>query len=421
MITRNVDVLVIGAGLSGLMAAAKAAEQGKKVLIAAKGMGALSLSSGCIDLWGYSLDDPHRVCADPLSEVVKLNDVNPGHPYVRVQDVIQESLNFFQEICVQNDNPYFTNGGANWVLPTALGTTRPTFLAPKSMALGSLSSLDRILVVGFKELKDFYPEVLAANLKRSGELKESCELATAVINVGAEEQNPNTLAYRLEQAETMNRVISQLKPLLKPGTTLLFPPVLGDRRDSQVTANLAKELGCQVYETTNIPPALPGQRLQNNLLLHLRLGGVEIINGCIVKSAKVSGKRCAWVTAAGLHREFTICAQTYVLATGSFLGGGLEAGPESVRECIFDLPVKTAEGKRSNRGFLDIEGHPFSKFGVAVNECLQPVDSEGQVLIENVLVTGANIAGSNYPVEKCGNGVAIATGYKAGKLAGRAG
>lgn len=421
MMYNNLDVVVIGAGLSGLIAAARAAEQGEKVLLIAKGMGVVELSSGCIDLWGYCLDQPEQVCQRPLDEIAKLVAVNPEHPYAKVRDVLEESLNFFRQICLDNGCPYLENRSGNWLLPTTLGMVRPTYLAPASMAVDSLSKVRRILVVGFQELKDFYPEVLVTNLERSGELKPGCELNTTMVSVGGEEMSPNTLAHHLEQTDKMNKVVSQVKPLLSPDSIVLFPPVLGERRNSNVARNLANALDCPVYEVANIPPALPGQRLQQTLLHHLKVRGVEVIIGCTVTGADISDKHCLGLTATGAGRTLKISARTFVLATGSFLGGGLEARPGEVRETIFNLPVKTTEGKWSAREFLSRDGHSFNTFGIVVNDCLQPVDSQGQVLVENLMVTGANLAGCNYPVEKCGHGVAVATGYKAGKLAGEVG
>ena len=48
------DLIVIGMGLSGLMAAKTAAEAGQKVLIVGKGMGSLCLFSNTIDVLGKS-------------------------------------------------------------------------------------------------------------------------------------------------------------------------------------------------------------------------------------------------------------------------------------------------------------------------------------------------------------------------------
>lgn len=417
MMNKNTEVLIIGAGLSGLMAAAKAGEQGRKVILVAKGMGALSLSSGCIDLWGYDLDQPERVCQQPLAEIYKMIATNREHPYAKVRDVLEESLGYFQQICRSNLYPYLNNNSSNWILPTALGTLRPTYLAPASMAVDSLVKAHKILVVGFRELKDFYPEVLAANLKKSGVLKANCELSTINIGVRAEELSPNTLAHRLEQPNIIDKVVVQVKSMVSPEVIALFPPVLGENSASNVVKHLSNALGCPVYEVANIPPSLPGQRLQQLLLKHIKARGVEVIIGCNITGAQMSERHCTQVVATGCGKSLKISAKKFVLATGSFLGGGLESRPGEVRESIFDLPVKINEEEWSAREFLSMKGQPFSKFGIVVNDRLQPVDEQGQVIIDNVMVVGANLAACNYPIEKCGNGVALATGYKAGQLA----
>ena len=46
------DLIIIGMGLSGLMAAKTAAEAGQEVLIVGKGMGSLCLFSNTIDVLG---------------------------------------------------------------------------------------------------------------------------------------------------------------------------------------------------------------------------------------------------------------------------------------------------------------------------------------------------------------------------------
>ena len=47
---RNSDVLVIGAGMSGLVAALAAARRGRKVTVLSRGVGALAIGSGCVDV-----------------------------------------------------------------------------------------------------------------------------------------------------------------------------------------------------------------------------------------------------------------------------------------------------------------------------------------------------------------------------------
>ena len=73
------DLIVIGMGLSGLMAAKTAAEMGKKVLIIGKGLGTLSIFSNTIDLLGTI--PPTMKMKDGLSQWV--HDY-PEHPYGKV-------------------------------------------------------------------------------------------------------------------------------------------------------------------------------------------------------------------------------------------------------------------------------------------------------------------------------------------------
>lgn len=50
----SIDLLVIGAGWSGLMAAYTAANAGLKVQVIAKGLGSMHWAAGSIDLFGYA-------------------------------------------------------------------------------------------------------------------------------------------------------------------------------------------------------------------------------------------------------------------------------------------------------------------------------------------------------------------------------
>lgn len=415
---KETEILVIGAGLAGLIAAAKSAESGKKVILVAKGSGTLSVSSGCIDLWGYTLTDS-KICSQPIKEIKQLVRSKPGHPYAKAVDVLEESLDFLQAILKENDNPYAACPDGNWVLPTALGTVRPTYLAPLSMAVPSLKKPKHILVVGFRELKDFYPEVFLRNLRKNIDLPVDCDLEAVQVSTGGYEINPSTLAGRLERKEVRRQVIEQIRSSIKSDSCVLFPPVLGERRNTKAASELAAELGCTVFEIADIPPSLPGVRLQQTLLHHLKSRGVEVISNSQITHAEIKDGKCLSVVAEGLYRQFSIKAESYVLATGSFFGGGLVASSDTVKERIFNLPVHTNDNW-SRREFLDIAGQPFNEFGIQVNDKLQPVDEAGVIVAENLYAAGAVIAGANFAIEKSGNGIALVTGYKAGKLAGEA-
>jgi anaerobic glycerol-3-phosphate dehydrogenase len=67
------DIIIIGMGLSGLMAAKTAVDMGKKVLIFGKGVGSLSLFSNTIDVLGSISKtmrmEPHKRAPDNNSKV----------------------------------------------------------------------------------------------------------------------------------------------------------------------------------------------------------------------------------------------------------------------------------------------------------------------------------------------------------------
>ncbi|MFZ5643821.1 MAG: anaerobic glycerol-3-phosphate dehydrogenase subunit GlpB [Bacillota bacterium] len=418
MMNKNTEMLVIGAGLSGLTAAAVAADQGKKVVVVASGVGVLGLTSGCIDLWGYSLNHPGEVSRDPVGDIKRLVEINTGHPYARVKFLLAESLDFFQRACSESGCIYVENQGKNWLIPTALGTLRPTFLAPASMAVGPLKNYKKIVIAGFRELKDFYPGVIAANLRLNADLACDCVIEPVWVDAGGGEVSPIALARRLESPEIISGVVRQVKSYIADGTVLFFPAVLGERGGSQTLRLLSGGLGCPVFEVAGVPPSVPGQRLQNALMLYLKRRGVEVILGSKVTGVNVAGNRCNSVIVSGGVGLYKITASSYVLATGSFVGGGLEANFGGIRETVFNLPVSSLQGEFCKKDFLDKEGHPFSKLGISVNYRLQALDSRGNTMVDNLVVAGSNLAGCNYPIEKCGSGVAVATGYMAGKLAG---
>ena len=85
------DIIIIGMGLSGLMAAKTAAEAGRKVLIVGRGTGSLCLFSNTIDLLK---DLPKTTSAgNGLSQWITNH---PQHPYSKVGQVgIDEALASF--------------------------------------------------------------------------------------------------------------------------------------------------------------------------------------------------------------------------------------------------------------------------------------------------------------------------------------
>ncbi len=162
----QLDVLVVGAGLSGLNAAAQAARRGLKVRLISKGRGSLYWQTGCIDLLGYLPEKPDQIVESPARGIAELIASQPDHPYALAGlGRIDEALKDLQAICRSAGYPLHGDLERNWLLPTATGSVRPTCLAPETMIAGSLDSHTPILMIGFDGYVDFYPEYIADNLE----------------------------------------------------------------------------------------------------------------------------------------------------------------------------------------------------------------------------------------------------------------
>ena len=70
------DVIVIGGGLTGLFAAITAARRGRRVLVITKGVGAIAIGGGTIDMLGY--DQAGAPVRNPREAMVALGQ---DHPY----------------------------------------------------------------------------------------------------------------------------------------------------------------------------------------------------------------------------------------------------------------------------------------------------------------------------------------------------
>ena len=102
------EVLIIGAGLTGLFASILAADRGASVTLVAQGRGGLVLSHGCIDIWGRSA--PSRA----------LGRLRKSHPYhlANVKS-LHAALEIMLELTREAEYPLSGSLRRNLQLPTA--------------------------------------------------------------------------------------------------------------------------------------------------------------------------------------------------------------------------------------------------------------------------------------------------------------
>jgi glycerol-3-phosphate dehydrogenase subunit B len=120
--------------------------------------------------------------------------------------------------------------------------------------------------------------------------------------------------------------------------------------------------------------------------------------------------------AAGRVVEYR--AKWFVLATGGVASGGVEIDSRwRPREKVLGLPLSGVTEPGETR-FLPryFDEHPFNAVGVAVDGGLRPVEPGGSRVAENVLVAGGTLAGARPWKEKSGDGISLATGFRAAEI-----
>ena len=397
------DVIVIGVGLAGITAALRLAESGASVLLVAKGVGATHLSPCTIDVLGYAPDPVMH----PLRALPAFLSSRPAHPYHAVD--LPEAIRWFK----RHAPAYRGSLDTNVRLPTALGVPRPSALVPEASASGDLSRPDAIVAVGFRALKDFYPGLMAAGLRRAGFEARALELELSPG--GRADVSALELARAFETPGFCERMVAELRPRLRGDERVGFPAVLGLGRSIAIWTALQEQLGRPVFEVPTLPPSVPGLRLHATLVDALRTAGVEIrLNNVVV------GRECRGAHVDSLRvrvglRDERLRSEWVVLATGGFASGGLELDSHWVaREIALGLPVSGMPGPGGMRFEPDyFANHPMSAAGVIVDDTLRPVDAAGTRLYDNVLVVGATLAGAVPWKELSGDGISLSTGHAA--------
>ena len=413
---KHADTIVIGSGFAGLMAALVSANQRKKVMLLTAGAGSLSLNSGVVDVLGY--DENHNYVECPREAIGALPQ---EHPYRKIGlETVEKAVEFFLDFTRDYGFPYRGSLDHQLLVPTAVGTLKPTCLAPRCLDGTSLHGEEQIVIVGIKGLKDFYGNILQENLQLSLEGKTEfpvVEVETPLL--GGRDITPIDVARWLDTEEGRKSFAQQLKPHVKSDSTVFLVPQILGTKGQECAAALHEMLGAELLETTCLPPSVNGLRLQKMLKQALKDLDVEIVENTKVLRAVSDGKKVTGVVAEASVREKTYYADKFILATGGLYSGGITVREfEKPREMVFDLPVYIESGEEnwSNEELFSDKAQGFAKTGVRTDASLRPVDADNQLVYENVYVVGRNLGGYDFCFEHSGNGVALASAYKAATM-----
>jgi glycerol-3-phosphate dehydrogenase subunit B len=416
----SADVVVIGAGLSGLTVAIELAERGARVHLVAKGMAATHWAHGGLDIAA-----PHG--ATTSAKGIEALQARAGHPYAVVAGDAGPALERQLARLAKGGLPYV--GRMTTPLrpfPTAVGGLRPAAVVPaaQAAALKPWRADEGLVLLGFERFRDAWPGLAARNLSRQPWPKGPARIEAASVALTGLESLHNlsslTLARRFDDPAWRDRALDAMRAALPAEGTwrIGVPAVLGLADHAAALATAADRLGHPVFEIPTLPPSVPGLRLFDLLRARAVALGVTVQIGFEVAGLERDGTRITAVETRGAARPMRIATGQVVLATGGIAGGGFRGNRDgTITDAVAGLPV-TAPGRGSwlAGDLYGAQGVALETAGIVVDGDLRPVGPAGRLLAENLRVVGSALAGMQYLSERCGDGVAMASAHRAASL-----
>ncbi len=433
------DIAIIGNGLAAYAAALEVQDSGREVCVVAKAPGASALNSGAWD----AADNPVRPKGEtwPRLLSIRLNVEEilrrfENHPYSVLARMTPPGgfadflLGRMARAAQALPLPMHYRGEANLLLPSEMGTLKPSAFVQASMAESDLSAMDRakVLVVGILGYPQFNSRFLRASIleqqEQQGELHvefaghldvEIPQFKSKASLTGVE------IAQGFDQEGTAVNFAEQILKYLegKVYTHLLLPPVLGLENTAAILTTLRRITGLKAAETLATPMSVPGYRLMEATAKFFQGKGIRTLDGEVVGYDSEGRK----VTSLRIHdreRRIRLQAKGVVLATGKFIGGGVRREGRFY-ESIFHLPL-SCDGRVLAEQTVQRASHPeaaarqpYLGAGVAINPRCQPLDADGGTVFDNLFAAGAVLADFDPAHERCAAGVSIASGTIAGR------
>lgn len=423
------EILVLGGGLAGTASALSARKAGNKVALICKDGGASAMSSGALDIAGDILAitaKPERwrtSIAENLEEILIRNLEHPYHLLGDSSDQVLTQIKSAFELVFPSSSGFLQGDfSRNQKVFNQMGTFKHTaFFQQNMLTLDDLLNAEQATLINFSELNDFDGEFFKKNFEYwSSRLGAKTRLSILNTNLGiSSSQSCLELAKFIEQntEQVLEKINANLKGL--SSQLLILPPVLPGRKRKEILQQLEQLSKANVRELLALPPSVAGKRLQEYLDDALKFSGVEKVWAKAV-SFKSDAKKITSVQAQNRSEQLEIFAHKFILASGSFLAGGLSKLGE-FKESIFGLevfnnshPIRKIFTEKLS-GLRITAPHPVFSLGVKTSSDQRPIGSDGRIVFENLFAAGSILSGANYIFDGTGAGVALATGFRVGQ------
>lgn len=348
----NFDTVIIGGGLSGMVAGITLQKAGQSTAIISTGQNALHFFSGSFE----SLQEPDQRILDLFSEAGVRLHYSPGV----------------------------------WLTP--LGTFKEAALSLEDLDLFPDPNFARkVLIVNFLGYHDFFSSFLAQGLEKQG---MSCRVRFLNLpEMEKLEQSPSEMRS-VQIARTLDRVwekvVQEVRVLLKDEDTVVLPQVFG-LQDASIPGRIRQGIPARVVFAGTLPPSVPGIRTQILLKQRYQLLGGTYLMGDEVVRAHTHGGVVHSVATRNLDNHY-VEADSFILSTGGYFSKGLISNPFQVYEPVFGLDVEFIGDRNQwyNPSFK--EDQPYMHYGVKADENLRALQ-EGKPL-ENLYVAGSVLGGT---------------------------
>lgn len=370
-------VIVVGAGLAGTVAAARAHGLGAQVVVVADRPGATALHGG-----GWAIG-PAALVAQGL-----------------LPQRLDEALGF-----VRAGLPALALTRGPFALYDTDGVRRAVDMAPASHA-AARKRRGRWLVADLAPLGHPFAEMLGA--------------VGAPVAVdwprwpGAFGRSFAAAAARFDGVGEADALLAALAAGLAPHGEIegvLLPPVLGLDQPEVHRAVFEEALGIRVAEALGTTPGTPGLRLHRALEAWLARLEIPVRRGRVTA---LHAEACQVEIEGRLEG-----ADAVVLAVGGRLSGGLD-GSEVTPLCLPVRPRPPLDKVAAVRSRGPYWGRLFEG-GLRVDDRMRVLGLDGGVIDPHVLAAGDVLAGPDPVATRCASGKAVLSGYLAGENAAKGG
>ena len=414
--SRKYELAIIGAGMAGMAAAVFAANRGISTVIIGS-LGESWFTSGLIDLMGIHPIESGKRWRTPWTAIKAVTEDIPGHPYARLRkEDMNAALQEFWAFLSDAGLHYCFNNEQNANLITAFGAIKTTYGVPQTMWPGveAFSQKSPCLIVDLQGLKGFSARLLSERLKPEWHGLKTLSIAS-IYNRRAQQINPIPLAHDLEIAKYRQKFAELIRPHTRDVEFIGLPAILGIHQAEKVVREFAELLGKPVFEIPAMPPSIPGIRLKEAFLRHFPNSGIHCMFQKLVLKVLPAKNQDFLLDVGQTEHETTIRTDGILLATGRFLGGGLQSDHTTIKERLFNLPVSQPEIRKNwhNDSFFDPSGHAINKAGLEIDDTFRPLNANGGPAFEKLFAAGIILANQDWTRMKCGSGLSIATAYGA--------